>query len=116
MLTQASMMAHKLDMMDKLLKVPVPPSLSLLFLQVVAATASQQNAMAAPKQEPGLLGGVSPPAYREERRDRRSQDGEEPEEIGRRTLRRERNKQAAARCRKRRLDLTQTLQVRRGWL
>jgi len=34
-----------------------------------------------------------------------------PEEATRRVMRRERNKQAAARCRKRRMDLTSTLQV-----
>jgi len=39
-----------------------------------------------------------------------------PEEATRRVMRRERNKQAAARCRKRRMDLTSTLQVEvDGW-
>lgn len=38
-------------------------------------------------------------------------DGASPEEELRRRMRRERNKQAAARCRRRRLDLTNTLQA-----
>jgi len=105
-LTGANLLSQKLDMMDKLLKA-------------VAASASQAQVVTA-KQEPvEPIMSRSPPAY-EESNARRSgggggrrktdEDGLGPEEEDRRAMRRERNKQAAARCRKRRMDLTSTLQ------
>ena len=111
-LTGANLLSQKLDMMDKLLKA-------------VAASASQAQVVTA-KQEPvEPIMSRSPPAY-EESNARRSgggggggrrkteEDGLGPEEEDRRAMRRERNKQAAARCRKRRMDLTSTLQVNCG--
>ena len=113
-LTGANLLSQKLDMMDKLLKA-------------VAASASQAQVVTA-KQEPvEPIMSRSPPAY-EESNARRSgggggggggrrkteEDGLGPEEEDRRAMRRERNKQAAARCRKRRMDLTSTLQVNFG--
>ena len=108
-LTGANLLSQKLDMMDKLLKA-------------VAASASQAQVVTA-KQEPvEPIMSRSPPAY-EEPNARRSggggrrkteEDGLGPEEEDRRAMRRERNKQAAARCRKRRMDLTSTLQVNFG--
>jgi len=59
----------------------------------------------------------SPPAYEVSNvkrtgggRRKTEEEGLGPEEEDRRAMRRERNKQAAARCRKRRMDLTSTLQ------
>ena len=105
-LTGTNLLSQKLDMMDKLLKA-------------VAASASQAQVVTA-KQEPAEpIIAKSPPAYevsnvkRTGGGGRRKTDEERlgPEEEDRRAMRRERNKQAAARCRKRRMDLTSTLQV-----
>jgi|AACY02.7.fsa_nt_gi bZIP transcription factor. len=108
-LTGANLLSQKLDMMDKLLKA-------------VAASASQAQVVTA-KQEPvEPIMSRSPPAYEESNvrrsgggggggRRKTEEDGLGPEEEDRRAMRRERNKQAAARCRKRRMDLTSTLQV-----
>jgi hypothetical protein len=98
-LSGANLLSRKLDMMDKLLKA-------------VAASASLSLP---PKQEPDQPPSASPPPYRdpEEGLDygvEQAGGRREPEEEGRRAQRRERNKQAAARCRKRRMDLTETLQ------
>merc|ERR1719341_3049539 len=108
-LTGANLLSQKLDMMDKLLKA-------------VAASASQAQVVTA-KQEPvEPIMSRSPPAYEESNvrrsggggggggRRKTEEDGLGPEEEDRRAMRRERNKQAAARCRKRRMDLTSTLQ------
>merc|ERR1719278_2120528 len=104
-LTGANLLSQKLDMMDKLLKA-------------VAASASQAQVVTA-KQEPvEPIMSRSPPAYEEPNvrrsggggRRKTEEDGLGPEEEDRRAMRRERNKQAAARCRKRRMDLTSTLQ------
>jgi len=107
-LTGANLLSQKLDMMDKLLKA-------------VAASASQAQVVTA-KQEPvEPIMSRSPPAYEESNvrrsgggggggRRKTEDDGLGPEEEDRRAMRRERNKQAAARCRKRRMDLTSTLQ------
>lgn len=106
-LTGANLLSQKLDMMDKLLKA-------------VAASASQAQLVTA-KQEPmEPIMSRSPPAYEESNvrrsggggggRRKTEEDGLGPEEEDRRAMRRERNKQAAARCRKRRMDLTSTLQ------
>ena len=111
-LTGANLLSQKLDMMDKLLKA-------------VAASASQAQVVTA-KQEPvEPIMSRSPPAYEESNvrrsgggggggRRKTEEDGLGPEEEDRRAMRRERNKQAAARCRKRRMDLTSTLQVNCG--
>ena len=110
-LTGANLLSQKLDMMDKLLKA-------------VAASASQAQVVTA-KQEPvEPIMSRSPPAYEESNvrrsggggggRRKTEEDGLGPEEEDRRAMRRERNKQAAARCRKRRMDLTSTLQVNFG--
>ena len=111
-LTGANLLSQKLDMMDKLLKA-------------VAASASQAQVVTA-KQEPvESIMSRSPPAYEESNvgrsggvggggRRKTEEDGVGPEEDDRRAMRRERNKQAAARCRKRRMDLTSTLQVNFG--
>ena len=112
-LTGANLLSQKLDMMDKLLKA-------------VAASASQAQVVTA-KQEPvEPIMSRSPPAYEESNvrrsggggggggRRKTEDDGLGPEEEDRRAMRRERNKQAAARCRKRRMDLTSTLQVNFG--
>ena len=108
-LTGANLLSQKLDMMDKLLKA-------------VAASASQAQVVTAKQEpvEPGMS--KSPPEYEESTvrrsgggggRRKTDEDGLGPEEEDRRAMRRERNKQAAARCRKRRMDLTSTLQVSR---
>ena len=104
-LTGANLLSQKLDMMDKLLKA-------------VAASASQAQVVTA-KQEPvEPIMSKSPPAYEVSTvkrtgggRRKTEEEGLGPEEEDRRAMRRERNKQAAARCRKRRMDLTSTLQV-----
>jgi len=74
--------------------------------------AASNPVLAVPKQEIKMQ--YSPPPYNEVGRRvggrRPTDEGFGPEEEGRKALRRERNKQAAARCRKRRMDLTQTLQ------
>lgn len=70
------------------------------------------------KQEPvEPIMSKSPPAYEVSNvkrtgggRRKTEEEGLGPEEEDRRAMRRERNKQAAARCRKRRMDLTSTLQ------
>lgn|ERR1719449_445286 len=103
-LTGANLLSQKLDMMDKLLKA-------------VAASASQAQVVTA-KQEPvEPIMSKSPPAYEVSNvkrtgggRRKTEEEGLGPEEEDRRAMRRERNKQAAARCRKRRMDLTSTLQ------
>lgn len=103
-LTGANLLSQKLDMMDKLLKA-------------VAASASQAQVVTA-KQEPvEPIMSKSPPAYEVSSvkrtgggRRKTEEEGLGPEEEDRRAMRRERNKQAAARCRKRRMDLTSTLQ------
>ena len=93
-------------MMDKLLKA-------------VAASASQAQVTAKQEPEEPLMP-RSPPAYDEAKvkkgggRRKTDEDGLGQEEEERRAMRRERNKQAAARCRKRRMDLTSTLQVLTG--
>lgn len=102
-LTGANLLSHKLDMMDKLLKA-------------VAASASQAQVTAKQEPEEPLMP-RSPPAYDEAKvkkgggRRKTDEEGLGQEEEERRAMRRERNKQAAARCRKRRMDLTSTLQV-----
>jgi len=106
-LTEANLLSHKLDMMDKLLK----------------AVAASQPTITVPKQEPKQelkqeprVSSYSPPPYKDEGRrmlgGRRTTEEETgaPDEEDKRAMRRERNKQAAARCRKRRMDLTSTLQ------
>ena len=68
-----------------------------------------------PSQSPSPPADLTPRAVPQghHRGGRRPKDDDElsPEEEQRRRVRRERNKQAAARCRRRRLDLTNTLQI-----
>jgi len=139
-LNGAGLLSKKMEMMDKLLKAvacsPVnqpsaipPPKLNPVNTSIVMKVEQQQNNLPFPQM-------TSPPMYRQQISPNLSQQSSPPdrsvspllggrrtggrrptisectpEEEGRRSLRRERNKQAAARCRKRRMDLTSTLQV-----
>jgi len=127
-LNGAGLLSKKMEMMDKLLKAvacspsaipppklnPVNPTLVMkveqqmtnpptTYRQQVSPNLSQQSS---PPERP-----ESPPRGNRKPGGRRPTVSEcTPEEESKRVLRRERNKQAAARCRKRRMDLTSTLQ------
>eukprot|EP00092_Neocalanus_flemingeri_P056916 GFUD01067531.1.p1 GENE.GFUD01067531.1~~GFUD01067531.1.p1 ORF type:complete len:441 (-),score=74.38 GFUD01067531.1:272-1594(-) len=145
-LNGAGLLSKNMEMMDKLLKavasspahlpsaIPViPPPLNPVNTSFVMKVEQQNNQpfgqMTSPpyRQQisPGSISQQSSPPYRSDSPPRggRKPGGRRPtmcegtpEEANKRCMRRERNKQAAARCRKRRMDLTCTLQGEvEGW-
>jgi len=138
-LNGAGLLSKKMEMMDKLLKavasspanqpsaIPPPPQLNPVNTSFVMKLEQQNNPPSTQLISPPYRQQISPnpsqqsspPSYRSDSPPRggRKPGGRRPtisectpEEENRRSLRRERNKQAAARCRKRRMDLTCTLQ------
>jgi len=135
-LNGAGLLSKKMEMMDKLLKavastpttqtsaIPPPPQLNPVNTTFVMKVEQQQSnpQMISPQYRQQISPNPSqqcsppnrldsPPIGGRKSGGRRPTVSEcTPEEEMKRNLRRERNKQAAARCRKRRMDLTCTLQ------
>jgi len=92
---------HKLDMMDKFLKAVAahPPHILAEAESKPPVNTFLSDRQSEPSEEGRRVGG------------RKASFCASDEEEKKRALRRERNKQAAARCRKRRMDLTSSLQI-----
>jgi len=105
------LLSHKLDMMDKFLKAvtvtPVvlqPANNRTNIVEQDDISNSGRDSLVVDSDSPKNIGGRRP-TYSES-----DMMGGGGEDVTRKVMRRERNKQAAARCRKRRLDLTTGLQ------